>query len=432
MTIDKKPGDAPTEWTDDDSESLRLVIDGLARIESGMTEATDDRLLADPPLRKMTFRDAREIASIYLPVLRQLHHKLDGLSVADIGVEKLSTEPAVELSAVKEVLASGDGFWRTCAGCHETVDGHPVGEYPYSEILQCDLGAGCGDCGGIGAVWDNTDYEAMGKAFERAGLLSGEDAAAQPEVASTTTHATKWAPCPVARRALSSSIEVVEALSDSEDRDLSVSETESMMLVLHELKRLQAIEQEAVEIVTRGAIEQSAAAPIDGMPSPVWWINHGSHGLITTRSDEAERARGAGAAVYEYKAISASAPSDAWAAMNDVLFDWQIENGITLTAEVLTDLVRRLRPAQVASATETAAEGSTLVPPRWYSRDEVVHMLKRMNYCDEIALELADWVLRHLQLAFNKGFEKGVRAHVCPVLPGALDIRQRPVSSGGQ
>jgi hypothetical protein len=73
----------------------------------------------------------------------------------------------VELSGVAETLANGDGFWRSCSGCHETEDGHPVGDYPYSDILKCDLGGGCSECGGIGAVWDDTDYEAMGRDFER-------------------------------------------------------------------------------------------------------------------------------------------------------------------------------------------------------------------------------------------------------------------------
>jgi hypothetical protein len=71
-----------------------------------------------------------------------------------------------ELSGVADVLAEKGGVWVECSGCYETVDGHPVGEYGYSEILKCPLGAGCSGCGGIGAVWDNTDYEAMGRALE--------------------------------------------------------------------------------------------------------------------------------------------------------------------------------------------------------------------------------------------------------------------------
>ncbi|MGX5887837.1 hypothetical protein [Burkholderia gladioli] len=90
-----------------------------------------------------------------------------------------TAEVAIELSSVKETLAAGDGFWRSCSGCHETEDGHPVGKYPYSAILKCDLGAGCSECGGIGAVWGNTDYGAMGDAFERAGLLNNPAAPAE-------------------------------------------------------------------------------------------------------------------------------------------------------------------------------------------------------------------------------------------------------------
>lgn len=52
-----------------------------------------------------------------------------------------------------------DGFWRSCTGCHETNEGYDTG--PYSAAFGCALGMGCGECGGIGAVWDNTDYPDM-------------------------------------------------------------------------------------------------------------------------------------------------------------------------------------------------------------------------------------------------------------------------------
>jgi hypothetical protein len=84
----------------------------------------------------------------------------------------------VELLGVAEVLESGDGFWRSCSGCHETEDGHPVGDYPYSDILKCDLGGGCSECGGIGAIWDNTDYGAMADAMD-ANMIACENAAPQ-------------------------------------------------------------------------------------------------------------------------------------------------------------------------------------------------------------------------------------------------------------
>jgi len=63
-------------------------------------------------------------------------------------------------SAHAEELAIGDinpevfddGWWRSCTGCHELDEGHPTG--PWSTALRCNLGVGCRECGGIGAVWE--------------------------------------------------------------------------------------------------------------------------------------------------------------------------------------------------------------------------------------------------------------------------------------
>ena len=49
----------------------------------------------------------------------------------------------------------------------------------------------------------------------------------------------------------------------------------------------------------------------------------------------------------------------------------------------------------------------TAEPPRWYSVDEIRSWLKSMAYGDEIADELSTWITTEMQLAFNKGFEKG-------------------------
>jgi hypothetical protein len=69
-------------------------------------------------------------------------------------------EDALTQSAerVREVMDDDGGCWRSCSGCYETEDGYPVGKYPHSDILGCPLGGGCSECGGIGAVWDDTDY----------------------------------------------------------------------------------------------------------------------------------------------------------------------------------------------------------------------------------------------------------------------------------
>lgn len=46
------------------------------------------------------------------------------------------------------------------------------------------------------------------------------------------------------------------------------------------------------------------------------------------------------------------------------------------------------------------------VPPRWYTQKEIAQVLRNMNYGEPIIDELAPWFFRHLQSAFNKGFQK--------------------------
>jgi hypothetical protein len=62
----------------------------------------------------------------------------------------------IELDGVSEALEYGKGVWNICSGCHESNEGYPTG--PYSSIMRCHLGGGCYECGGIGAIWDRTDY----------------------------------------------------------------------------------------------------------------------------------------------------------------------------------------------------------------------------------------------------------------------------------
>jgi len=80
-------------------------------------------------------------------------------------------EPGEDLNveAIKERLAEGDGIWMTCSGCHDSVDGHDVRHYPHSYVFGCKLGSGCSECGGIGAIWDTTDYAAMGEEHQSDG-----------------------------------------------------------------------------------------------------------------------------------------------------------------------------------------------------------------------------------------------------------------------
>jgi len=47
------------------------------------------------------------------------------------------------------------------------VDGQETGDYPYSNLFKCYVGAGCHECGGLGVTWQQmTEDEAEQMAVE--------------------------------------------------------------------------------------------------------------------------------------------------------------------------------------------------------------------------------------------------------------------------
>lgn len=89
---------------------------------------------------------------------------LDAPSVP--GSVPTSAEPdemQILADGVATEVAERNGCWVTCSGCYDTEDGHPTQHYPHSKIFGCDLGNGCSECGGLGVVWDDTDYEDMAR-----------------------------------------------------------------------------------------------------------------------------------------------------------------------------------------------------------------------------------------------------------------------------
>ena len=83
--------------------------------------------------------------------------------ILEVIADALAERQPVELTCVAEILADAEGIWMTCSGCHESNEGVPTG--PYSQVLKCHLGNGCGECGGIGAVWDTTNYQEMSESM---------------------------------------------------------------------------------------------------------------------------------------------------------------------------------------------------------------------------------------------------------------------------
>lgn len=100
----------------------------------------------------------------------------------------------------------------------------------------------------------------LSRALERALAPASEGQAdATQEAYQQYLDDTKDATLPWARRALVTSIAECQALSYSEDRGITVSEAESIGGVLHELRRLQNLEAEAVAVVT-------ASVPAEAVP----------------------------------------------------------------------------------------------------------------------------------------------------------------------
>lgn len=72
------------------------------------------------------------------------------------------------LIGVDEVVKESGGGWKPCSGCYDTEDGHPTRKYDYSRALKTDVGCGCHECGGLGAVWEyysEADLAEMQKEF---------------------------------------------------------------------------------------------------------------------------------------------------------------------------------------------------------------------------------------------------------------------------
>lgn len=71
----------------------------------------------------------------------------------------MSEQPEFLAENVGRQLTEGGGMWAPCSGCHESVDGYSV--TPIDPVFRCYRGSGCSECGGIGAIWDTTDYEEL-------------------------------------------------------------------------------------------------------------------------------------------------------------------------------------------------------------------------------------------------------------------------------
>jgi hypothetical protein len=108
----------------------------------------------------------------------------NGFARAADAIERLERERdelQLRASRISEALDEGDGFWRSCSGCHELNDGYPTGEY--SAVFRTHIGCGCSECGGLGVVWDDTDYADMGDFIAETDRAESEAATLRARVA---------------------------------------------------------------------------------------------------------------------------------------------------------------------------------------------------------------------------------------------------------
>lgn len=61
----------------------------------------------------------------------------------------------------------------------------------------------------------------------------------------------------------------------------------------------------------------------------------------------------------------------------------------------------------LASVPPVSTRDDALGEDRWYTRDELYHYLRRVNYAHEVADELAGWIADHLERAYRKGKDHG-------------------------
>lgn len=129
------------------------------------TDALNRAMIADTVTRKGKVEGHR---SLDLHVWHLVAKALTGMGYGEATEAMAYTiscakDVAFDPAKIREFVHDGDGFWRGCSGCHELIDGYPTGDY--SEALDCHIGNGCRECGGLGAIWDDTDYGAMAEAM---------------------------------------------------------------------------------------------------------------------------------------------------------------------------------------------------------------------------------------------------------------------------
>lgn len=150
-----------------------VAIEGYAAEYGDVTDKMLTKLIdfANAHLAAHPAEQPRGDVATMREALQQIAERHSEKSVdGQIARTALAAQPKPEQAAVSRdpfcALARGikdcmgDGQWRPCSGCYDTEDGHPTQRYMHSNVLGCDIGIGCSECGGMGVVWqDFSQYE---------------------------------------------------------------------------------------------------------------------------------------------------------------------------------------------------------------------------------------------------------------------------------
>ncbi|MCR4146225.1 hypothetical protein [Alcaligenes faecalis] len=145
-------------WTDTDKATYCWWLD--SKNPPRMRKLYTAPVAAQPDVTQQTLDDVMAGIPARDAEIEALRKEIETLRAAQAqqpvsGADRLP----IELCGISEAIGNGGGFWRSCSGCHESNEGMATG--PFSETFKCHLGVGCSECGGIGAIWDTTDYDAM-------------------------------------------------------------------------------------------------------------------------------------------------------------------------------------------------------------------------------------------------------------------------------
>lgn len=145
-------------WTDTDKATYCWWLD--SKNPPRMRKLYTAPVAAQPDVTQQTLDDVMAGIPARDAEIEALRKEIEALRAAQAqqpvsGADRLP----IELCGISEAIGDGGGFWRSCSGCHELNEGMATG--PFSETFKCHLGVGCSECGGIGAIWDTTDYDAM-------------------------------------------------------------------------------------------------------------------------------------------------------------------------------------------------------------------------------------------------------------------------------